>query len=393
MKWTVISVFLLLLLAVESAFIRPLFSQTQNPLAGSRVFGAKGCAKCHSVNGVGGKIGPDLGRVSRPRSSHDLATAMWNHLPRMVERMQQLGITRPRLDARETGDLMAFLLTLNYFDLPADVEAGRRLFTEKRCVVCHQVGGTGGVVGPNLDFLGQHLSPIFIAAALWNHGPAMAAAMRARGIERPTFKDYELLDLIAYLKSASPGPREEMLYVLSGRADVGERLFVEKRCIECHSVGERGGRVGPDLAGRGLYRSPIQFAMAMWNKTPAMTEAMKARGISVPQLRADEMADLVSYLYAVRYFAEPGDVRLGSRVASEKGCLRCHTISGAGTGGPLDLASVKSLDSPAAFISALWNHGAILEQRSERQKGAWPEFRSEEMADLLAFLQSLGRRK
>ena len=393
MKWKVISMSLLLLLAVESACAQPLSSPTQDPLAGSRVFGAKGCGKCHSVNGVGGKIGPDLGLISRPRSFHDLASAMWNHLPRMVERMQQLGIARPRLDAREAGDLMAFLLTLNYFDLPADVEAGRRLFTEKKCIVCHQLGGTGGVVGPNLDFLRQQLSPIFITAAMWNHGPAMAEAMRARGIERPTFKDYELLDLIAYLKSASPGPGEEALYVLPGRADAGEQLFVEKRCIECHSVGERGGRVGPDLAGRGLYRTPIQFAMAMWNKSPAMMEAMKARGISVPQLRAYEMADLVAYLYAVRYFVEPGDVRLGSRVVLEKGCLGCHTISGARREGSSDLASVKSLDSPATFISALWNHGAILEKRGERQKSAWPQFRSEEMADLLAFLQSVGRRR
>ena len=55
---------------------------------------------------------------------------------------------------------------------------GRRLFTEKRCVVCHQVAGIGGVIGPSLDFLGQYGSPIFVAAAMWNHGPAMAEVMR-----------------------------------------------------------------------------------------------------------------------------------------------------------------------------------------------------------------------
>src|SRR5262245_4661768 len=59
----------------------------QDPLAGSRVFGARGCVKCHAVNGIGGRIGPDLGRVARARSFYDLATAMWNHLPRMADRM------------------------------------------------------------------------------------------------------------------------------------------------------------------------------------------------------------------------------------------------------------------------------------------------------------------
>jgi hypothetical protein len=37
----------------------------------------------------------------------------------MADRMGQLGIQRPRLDAREAGDLAGFLYSLNYFDAPA----------------------------------------------------------------------------------------------------------------------------------------------------------------------------------------------------------------------------------------------------------------------------------
>ena len=389
--WTVVVLPILLLWPLASASAQPLFSPTQDPLAGSRVFGAKGCVKCHAVNGVGGKVGPDLGRILHPRSVYDLAAAMWNHLPRMAERMRQLGIARPRLDARETGDLIAFLFTLDYFDPPGNVQAGRRLFTEKKCVVCHQVAGIGGVIGPNLDFLKQYGSPILVAAAMWNHGPAMAEAMRARRIARPTFQDLELLDLIAYLQSASPAPTEGPLYVLPGRSEEGRRLFVEKRCIACHSVGGEGGRVGPDLVERGLHRSLTQFAAAMWNKAPAMMEAMRARAIAVPQLRAEEMADLVAYLYAVRYFAGPGDPRKGRELAAIKGCLSCHTVSGQGGKVAGDLARTRGLDSPAAVISALWNHSSIMEQWPERQKVSWPRFTSEEMAELVAFLQGLGR--
>jgi hypothetical protein len=68
------------------------------------------------VNGVGGQGGPDLARVSRPRSFYDLATAMWNHFPTMAEQMRQLGLSPPRLNPRETGDLLAFLFTLDYFE-------------------------------------------------------------------------------------------------------------------------------------------------------------------------------------------------------------------------------------------------------------------------------------
>ena len=308
-RWAVAAVACLLLYSPGAALAQPLFSPSQDPVAGSRVFGTKGCVKCHSVNGVGGKIGPDLGRIPRPRSFYDLAAAMWNHLPEMAERMRKFGIARPYLDPRETGDLIAFLYTLNYFDPPGNVQAGSRLFTEKKCVACHQVGGAGGVVGPNLDGLAQFGSPILVAAAMWNHGPAMAEAMRVRKIERPTFKDSELLDLIAYLRSTAPprpAPAEGPLYVLPGRSEEGRRLFLDKRCILCHSVAGVGGQVGPDLGERGLNWSLTQFAAAMWNKAPAMMAAMRAREIAVPRLQAEEMADLVAYLYSVRYFAEPG---------------------------------------------------------------------------------------
>ncbi len=391
MKWMVLAVSFLLPWGSQAAFAQSLFSPTQDPLAGSRVFGTKGCVKCHAVNGAGGKVGPDLGRNLRPRSFYDLAAGMWNHLPKMAERMRDLGIARPQLDPRETGDLIGFLYTLDYFDPPGNVEVGRRLFTEKKCVVCHQAGGTGGVAGPNLDFLKQFGSPILIAADLWNHGPAMADAMRAKGIARPTFRDAELRDLISYLKATSQTRSEEPLYVLPGRADEGRRLFRDKGCILCHSVGGEGGRVGPDLAERGLHGSLTQFAAAMWNKAPAMMKEMKARSISVPRLQASEMADLVAYLYAVRYLAELGDSTKGRELATAKGCLVCHSLDSTGGKVGPDLAKVKGLDSAAAVIAVLWNHGFIMAERAERRQVAWPRFRPEEMAHLVAFLQTLGR--
>ena len=373
------------------ALAQPLFSPTQDPLAGSRVFGSKGCVKCHAVNGAGGKVGPDLGRVERPRSFYDLATALWNHAPRMAQRMAQLGIARPQLDARETGDLVAFLFTLDYFDPRGNAAAGRRLFTERRCVVCHQVGGTGGIVGPSLDALKQYGSPIYLATAMWNHGPRMAEVMAARGIPRPTFKDGELLDLIAYVNAASPVLPEGPLYVLPGRPTAGRLLFVQKRCVECHAAGGQGGRIGPDLAERSLHRSLTQFATAMWNKAPAMLEAMRAQGIAVPQLRPEEMADIVAHLYSVRYFAQAGDARKGAAVATAKGCLGCHGLYGERGKAANDLAQAKGLESPAAVLSALWNHSFVKDARPDRARAPWPEIRADEMADLVVYLQSLRR--
>lgn len=383
--WTVIAaVGASLAVSASAVPAQPLFSPTQDPLAGSRVFGTKGCVKCHSINGVGGKVGPDLGRIPRPRSFYDLATSLWNHAPQMAGRMAQLGISRPQLDAREAGDLAAFLFTLDYFDPPGNAEAGRRLFTERRCVVCHQVGGTGGVVGPSLDFLKQYGTPIFLATSMWNHGPEMSEAMKAKGIPRPTLKDTELRDLIAYINSASPVLPQGPLYVLPGRATEGRLLFAQRRCIECHGV--------PDLAERGLHRSLSQFVAAMWNKAPAMIEAMKIRGVPIPRLRPEEMADIVAYLYSIRYFARAGDPKAGVQVAAQKGCLVCHSLYGERGKTASDLARAKGLESPAAVLSALWNHAFIGESKPARDKAPWPEFRPEEMANLVAYLQSLRAR-
>jgi mono/diheme cytochrome c family protein len=368
----------------------PISSLAQNPLAGSRVFGSKGCVKCHAVNGVGGTLGPDLGRSAPYRSLFDLAAAMWNHLPQMVERLRQLDMPRVHLAPGETGDLLAFLFTRQYFATSGDPQNGRQLFLTKQCMMCHQVGGAGGVLGPSLDFLSESASPISVATAMWNHSATMTAAMRVGQITRPTFTAAELRDLMAYLMSVSPAATQGPLYVLPGRPEVGRQLFTEKHCVECHSIKGEGGRVGPDLGAQERPWSLLQFAAALWNKAPAMLEGIRARGMAVPQLRPEEMADLVAYLAAVGYFAESGDPRQGQELTTQKGCLGCHTLAGQGGAGASDLSKAHGLDSPVAVIAALWNHLDVVEPGSAAQQTAWPQFSTSEMADLMAFLRGLG---
>jgi mono/diheme cytochrome c family protein len=128
----------------------------------------------------------------------------------------------------------------------------------------------------------------------------------------------------------------------------------------------------------------------MWNKAPQMIQAMRQRGISVPQLRPEEMADLVGYFYSVKYFAQAGDPERGRRRVRDKGCLDCHSLNGRGGTAAGDIAEVRGLSSPAAVIAALWNH-TLLNDEAGGQVVSWPMFRRGEMADLAAFLQSLER--
>jgi mono/diheme cytochrome c family protein len=362
----------------------PLFGPTQDPAAGARLFGAKGCVQCHAIKGRGGHVGPDLGRIDRPRSFFDLAASMWNHAPRMADRMRELRIARPTLEARESGDLVAFLFTVDYFERPGDTEAGRRLFRDKRCIVCHQAGGVGGVVGPNLDAISARATPISLATAMWNHGPQMTDVMRARGVARPTFKPGELGHLMAYVGAAAT--HDEPLYVIPGDRDEGRRLFAEKRCADCHGRGGRGG-TAPDLTDRRLHGSTLDFAAAMWNKAPGMTAAMKARGIPIVQLKPAEMADILAYLYSVRYVGPGGDPRRGVLLAADKGCLGCHALPGERGKPASDLTRSRHLDSPGTILGALWNH-AFLDAPPAPQR-PWAPMSGEQMADLMAYLQSL----
>jgi mono/diheme cytochrome c family protein len=382
---------LVVLLTAGVSIGQPLFSSTQDPVAGERLFAAKGCAGCHAVNGVGGKVGPDLGRSARPRTFFDLAAALWNHTPKMAARMREAGIARARLDARETGDLAAYLYTLNYFDRAGNATAGRRVFADKHCGDCHAIGGKGRGLGPDLGTMGAYASPIAIAAAMWNHGPRMTAAMTARGIARPTFERSQLLDLIAYLKSASPRPKRTELYVLPGSATNGRLLFADKRCVVCHPLVRHGDEEAPDLVEGQAQRSLTEFAAAMWNKAPGMLRAMEARQISQPTFRPDEMADIVAYLYSVRYFRQSGRPREGVIVAVNKGCLDCHGLYGEKGKTASDLDRARGVDAPAGALAALWNHSFVDDPRPARERRPWPTLRSDEIADLMAYLRSIAR--
>jgi mono/diheme cytochrome c family protein len=302
---------------------------------------------------------------------------------RMNERHQPL----PQLNAAEAGDLIAFLFTQNYFEGAGKAESGKKLFSQKRCIQCHQIGGVGGVLGPSLDAVGQSASPINVAAAMWNHGPEMTETMRARGIERPTLNASELRDLVAYLRAVASEHSGAPVSILPGNVNEGRALFEKKQCIKCHGIQGKGGNVGPDLGRRGLHRNLDEFAAALWNKAPAMLRAMKLRKFTVPQLNGEEMADIVAYLRSFQYFGEPGNPDLGRRLLWEKQCLNCHSLDGREGKGAPDLAQVKGLGSPAAVIAALWSHGDLMTELPPERSLSWPQLKSDEVVHLMAFFE------
>jgi mono/diheme cytochrome c family protein len=360
-------------------------------LAGAKVFADKGCGGCHAVRGVGPKVGPDLGRIESARSFFDLAAAMWNHLPRMGARMREAGVERARMTADEVSNLLAFLYTAQYFDESGDARRGEALFTAKSCARCHAVGGKGGFVGPELDRLKKMNSPVLVAAAMWNHGPQMNRALKAAGIERPTFQGRELVDIIAYIVSAARDVGGDTQQVVPGTPDRGRLLLVEKKCAACHSVGGKGGRVGPPLDQPGHHISITEFAARLWNHAPAMEARMVERRITMPTLSGQDFADILAYLYVSRYFDVAPSVQRGRDLVQGKGCLSCHAVAGKGATVGGDFARSSVVRTPATLVAGMWNHSRLMEMQAEKRNVAWPELSGQDLADVGAYLRSLSR--
>ena len=173
-----------------------------NPDAGRDLFSSKGCVQCHAVRGQGGTAAPDLGRIEGfPRTFISMVGLLWNHAPRMSKAMRERGVEWPLFSEREMADLVAYLSSVRYFDEPGRVAEGQKVFSEKRCDLCHAFNGEKRE-GPDLGRLRGRFSSARMAYTMWAHGPQMLQKMKARNIPWSLFKGREMADLIAYLNAA-----------------------------------------------------------------------------------------------------------------------------------------------------------------------------------------------
>ncbi|MBI3989242.1 MAG: cytochrome c [candidate division NC10 bacterium] len=270
------------------------FGEAGDPARGKALFAEKSCIKCHSVGGKGGEIGPPLDKFGRFLSPIAMAQAMWNHGPEMATAMQALKIPRPKFEGKEIADLLAYIRVEGkggegIYMLPGSPTEGRRLFQDKDCIKCHAVRGKGGTIGPDLGRRELKRTVSEVAGIMWNHAPHMWAKMKTLRISEPKFSGKEMADLIAYLYFT--GYLDE-----PGDHLKGKRIFSEKGCMACHSLGGKGGKVGPDLSRSKAVTSPIDLASALWNHAPAMEKVIEEQRLPWPRFEGENMRDLVAYL-------------------------------------------------------------------------------------------------
>jgi cytochrome c2 len=278
-------------------------------------------------------------------------------------------------------------------ELPDNPTAGARIFVEKNCVRCHALGGEEARVGPDLGRIHFRGTVLDLAGAFWNHAAVMREKMQDLKIVPPHLDNREMADLVAFLTAYR--------YYLTeigepGNPSAGYAVFQTKGCAGCHPTnGDTWQKPAPRLDRyRGNF-SAIRLAQIMWNHGPEMATMMRGAGMAWPRLTGREMGDLLAYLQRGnagasrdRVYFEPGSPRRGHDLFTNKGCIRCHAIAGAGgkTAPDLGTRPRELVGSVSSIAALMWNHSQAMTAEFARRGVPRVSFSGREMADIIAYL-------
>jgi cytochrome c2 len=264
------------------------FSPKGDAARGANTFTGRQCASCHSeiLNTEPHKRLPDTWMDLNDPSLW--AERMWNHAAEMDSAMSNRGIRWPELSDRDVADLMTFLSTRAGTRPEAvaftigEPDLGQSVF-QRSCSDCHTMDRAER---SKVDLLARKGAPSITGyiAAMWNHVPAI----RKRGGSTPKLRSGDMPDLVAYLFS-------QRYFFDPGDPSRGNRVFEDKECATCHQV-KRLQTGAPDLSKSVEAFSPVTLTVAAWRHGLPMMRSMKQQGVSWPEFKGREMADLIAYL-------------------------------------------------------------------------------------------------
>ena len=174
----------------------------------------------------------------------------------------------------------------------AAVVRGRQLVNRYLCLGCHQIHGQGGEEGPDLSHVGTNRSWLWLYAHLARPQAAVVGStMPVFSLSRVEIKDITiylmtLLDsrdrlrnspLLARKRTKSlppgePGEQAREETVNGSEGSAGEKFQYDGRaffhgagCSLCHSIGTKGGEVGPALTYIGRKRKTEELERLLRN--------------------------------------------------------------------------------------------------------------------------------
>lgn len=230
------------------------------------------------------------------------------------------------------------------------VKQGRRLFFERACYTCHAIAGTSyGSVGPELTNVGrkrrydyirhkiedpqatnptstmpkQNLAPEQVLALT-----AFLKAQQGARISRAPLQSYRSAQQqrpswlpIAQIVGADEATRLE---TMSDPAERGRALLPQVGCLSCHRLGDRDGRVGPDL-GHAAAQRDHDWLMAHFRDPKSVVPGSLMPPYPLP---GDAFEALTAYLLSQTPEALPATPEEQFQAL----CARCHGAQGRGDG-------------------------------------------------------------
>jgi mono/diheme cytochrome c family protein len=226
---------------------------------------------------------------------------------------------------------------------------GRSTFNEDGCRGCHVIKGKERIrVGMPLDEMAKRVKSDWLYR--WLRNPK-AYLPRTR---MPDFKlsEQEAADMAGYILK---GPKAAELWS-KGSAKQGKTLFLESRCISCHSVEGKGGDLAPELSKISSKLYPerilriIKNPHALWSRSQMPIFGFSDEdGQNIVKFLVEEYIDLdLDEKEAAKEIQLVGkaDTAQGQGLIEKYGCTGCHTkiegVKDRGEIGP-ELTSIGSV--------------------------------------------------
>ncbi len=153
---------------------------TDEVVSGKRVWHRYNCNDCHTILGIGGYYSPDVTKVYSSRGDVWLKTFLRNPESTDPKRRKMLQFN---LTEEEVHELIAFFQWVDAIDtnqwppkpitevkltevgpkVTPQTLLGKNIFEQYRCDLCHKIGNTGGMIGPELTHVGGRRDPLWLA--------------------------------------------------------------------------------------------------------------------------------------------------------------------------------------------------------------------------------------
>jgi mono/diheme cytochrome c family protein len=208
---------------------------------------------------------------------------------------------------------------------------GQQIFEDSGCRGCHKLGGTGGIVGPELDKVGAKRSPEWLK----KHFLSPATVSPSSGMPPQKFSEPDLEAITLFMLSQTgedvPGYYASMKVIPSSAQ--GRRLFQQKGCIGCHSIGGKGGNIGPALDDVGLRRTP-EWMMQHFREPQSVSPGTVMPKFGFNEAEARALTDFLMHLreqqvaLSIPSLMDP--VERGRSVFRKYGCAGCHGVEAKG---------------------------------------------------------------